>query len=273
MNRLAKYAVLQARPSRDRHEIVTVGLVILRAGVWDVRVLPNSHKLLGLNPHFPPYGLANIQRTVSSLLIGVETFEQARVRLAKHGNDPALQSYVGQFLAASEAQYNSRVSELMRLLVVPPEVKLSMPARPVVSRLRSRLRNHFKAKGLLAGQPEDIGNNKIVEHYPVVAEQGLFAEFAFKNGALNITETIDFDVQRIPRKVLEAQAKTLILSEAAKRFGRGTKRYVIVSGSHRKEAMPSVNLLRDHAEEVFEMSSSEDMSTYFDLILEATLPH
>jgi hypothetical protein len=82
---------------------------------------------------------------------------------------------------------------------------------------------------------------------------------------MNITETVDFSVQKIAPKVLEAQAKTLILSAAAKEFGANTKRYVIVSGSYLKQAMPSINLLRDQAE-VFESSSSQDMTRYHDLI-------
>lgn len=265
MNHLANYSVLQARPSRDRHEIVTVGLAILRDGNWDVRVLPTPNKILGLNPRFPSIGLINIQRVVSALLEGADGFEVARARLARHGGDPTLQPYVGQFLAEDDAHYESKVSELMRVFVLPEEPARLPSSKPKTNRLRTRLKNHFRSHGLLATGEEDIGQHKVVERFPIVAEQGLYAEFALKNGVMNITETIDFSVQNVQRKILEAQAKTLILSEAVKQFGADTKRYVVVSGSYLRQTMPTVNLLNDHAR-VFELSSTEDMATYFDLI-------
>lgn len=272
MNNLAKYSVLQARPSRDRYELVTVGLVIQAAGQWDVRILPDPSKVFALNPSFPPSGLINIQKTIAALLHGVETFDGARSRLARHGNDPGLQNFVGQFQANDEEQYENRISELMKLLVLPPEInRVAAPKAPGISRLRTRLRNHFKSQGLLGSGPEDIGNHKVVERFPINAEQGLFAEFALKNGAMNITETVDFDVKQIPRKIIEAQAKSLILSAAAKEFGTDTKRYVIVSGSNLRQAIPSINLLHDQAEDVFEVSSEADMIRYTDLIQTAAM--
>lgn len=272
MNNLAKYSVLQARPSRDRYELVTVGLVVRMAEKWDVRILPDPSKVFALNPAFPPSGLVNIQRTISSLLKGAESFDAARSRLARHGNDPGIQSFVGQFLANDEEQYENRISELMKLLVLPPVPdRGAVPKKLGVSRLRTRLRNHFRSQGLLGTDLNDIGNHKIVERFPINVEQGLYAEFALKNGAMNVTETVDFDVKQIPRKILEAQAKSLILSAAKKEFGAGTKRYVIVSGSNLKQAMPSINLLHDQAEDVFEVSSEADMIRYSDLIQRAAL--
>lgn len=272
MNNLANYSVLQVRPSRDRYEIVTVGLVIRNAGAWDVRILPDPAKVIALNPSFPSSGLVNIQKTILALLQGSDTFDMARSKLARHGNDPGLQSFVGQFQANDDDQYESRISELMKLLVLPPLASRTATAKtPGVSRLRTRLRNHFKLQGLLGSGPDDIDNHKIVERYPINAEQGLFAEFALKNGAMNITETVDFDVKQIPRKIIEAQAKSLILSAAAKEFGRNTKRYVIVSGSNLRQAIPSINLLQDQAEQVFEVTSQDDMRRYSDLIQTAAL--
>jgi hypothetical protein len=271
MSILAKYSVLQARPSRDRHEIVTVGLVMSRNDEWDVRILPEPSKILALNPAFPASGLVNIQRMISALLEGAENFEVARARLARHGNDPALQPHVGQFLAEEDDEYERKISELMKFLVLPPNAQKPLVRKQVkANRLRTRLKDRFRAQGLLAKTADEIGEHKVVEHYPINAERGLFAEFALRNGVMHITETVDFTVQKMPRKVLEAQAKTLILSEAAKEFGAGTKRNVIVSGSYLRQAIPSINLLSDHAE-LFEMSSEADMARYFDIIEEAAL--
>jgi hypothetical protein len=275
MNDLAFYSVLQAFPSRDRHELVAVGLVILRDGAWDVRMLPSPEKLLALNPFFPTSGLVNIRKTVIAMLEGASNFEVARARFSRYGNDPGLQPFVGQFQAIDDAQYESRVSLIMQRLVLPPELTKSVEVKAKVqSRLRIKLRRQFKNEGLFSNNVEDIGNHKVVGPYPIIAEQGLFAEFALKNGAMHITETIDFDVQKgsLRSKSLEAQAKTLILSAATKQFGQDTKRYIIISGSQRKHAKPSINLL-DEQGDVFAVESSEDMGRYFELIHSAASAH
>ena len=258
--------MLQARPSRDRHEIVTVGLVIFKDGNWDVRILPDPSKVLALNPVFPASGLVNIQRMISALLDGAEDFNIARARLAKHGNDPALQPHVGQFLVEDNDAYERKVTDLMRFLILPPNVDKPLVRKQVrANRLRTRLKDRFRAQGLLAKTVDEIAEHKVVEHFPINADQGLYAEFALRNGVMNITETVDFTVQNLPRKIMEAQAKTLILSEAAKQFGGNTKRNVIVSGSYLRQAFPTMNLLSDHAE-LFEMSNEQDMARYFDMI-------
>jgi hypothetical protein len=267
MNDLAFYSVLQAFPSRDRHECVTVGLVIFREGKWDVRVLPDPRKLLTLNPAFPMSGLVNIQKTVLGILEGAQSFEVARARLSRYGNDPSMQPFVGQFQAVDDSQYEDRIAALMKRLVLPVEPVRTAGAKARQSRLRTKLRNQFKHQGLFSADPRDLENHKIVGQYPIVAEQGLYAEFALKNGAMHITETIDFDVQSgsLRSKVLEAQAKTLVLSAAADHFGEDTRRYVVISGSNRKHAQPSIKLLGDQGD-IFAVESREEMDRYFDLM-------
>lgn len=274
MNQLAFYSVLYASPSRDRHELVTVGLVILREGKWDVRMLSDPSKILALNPLFPAAGIANIQKTILSILNGAENFQMARARLSRYGNDPSLHPFVGQFQAVENSQYEEKITGLMKRLILPVELPKSVEAKPRQRRLRTKLRNQFKKQGLFSTNPDDIEDHKIVGQYPIVADQGLFAEFALKNGAMHVTETIDFDVQSssLRTKVLEAQAKTLVLASATEHFGPSTHRYVVISGSNRKHAQPSIKLLGDHAD-IFAVESTEEMGRYFDLIDAAVAHH
>lgn len=267
MNSLIRYSILQICPSRDRQELVNVGLVAQKGNEWDVRVLPNPKKILALNPGFRPSGLVNIQKSIQSLLAGAENFEVARQRFAKQGNDPKLHSFVGQFQALDAEEYEEKISGFMKLLVLPPSISKPRPALRR-TRLSVSIRNKFKEFGILGGKQEDIQNHKVVEHFPVSPNKGLYAEFALRNGVMNFTETIDFDVQDVSRKIVEAQAKALVLSQAREHFGNNTKSYVIVSGKNRFEARESLNLLRDSAR-VFEMQNPSEMTEYFGLITSA----
>jgi hypothetical protein len=237
--------------------------------------MPDAKKMLALNPAFPTSGLVNIQKTVKGILSDAPSLDVARARLAKYGNDPGLHSFVGQFQAIDDSQYESKVLGLLRRLVLPIEPPRVLESRQKPqSRLRTRLRAQFKNQGLFSVNPEDISNHKVVGQYPINVEQGLYAEFALQNGAMHVTETIDFDVQSssLRAKVMEAQAKTFVLDAAADHFGRDTRRYVVVSGSYRKHAQPSVRLLEDHGV-LFAVESEQDMGRYFDLIQAAVAAH
>jgi hypothetical protein len=270
MNYLAHYSVIELLPNPERREVVNVGILVRHQDKWDVRVTSTTDKVQALNPRFPEGGLVSIAMTLQSLLKAAPTLAAAKAFLDKLGGNPGLQEFVGQFPANDRAEYENEIDWLLSELVTPP----TLPRDPVVKvapehRLRTKLRTHFKRKHLL-GKRDEINEHKIVEKFPIEAAKGLFAEFALKNGCMHITETVDFDVSESSErnKRMEAQAKTLILSAARTHLGDNTKTYVVISGSNRKAAQPSISLLEDYAE-VFALESADDMSTYFNKIYAA----
>lgn len=130
------------------------------------------------------------------------------------------------------------------------------------------MRDHFKAGGLWSRKHEDINNHRVVEQYPVSLENGIVADFALRNGVMHITETIDFEIQSLIGKRVEAQAKTLVLSESLKVFGDMTKTYVVASGTSRPDAKQSVKLLGEYAD-VFALESPTDMRRYVEAMTSA----
>lgn len=268
MTEIANYCVIEIHPNPERMEVVTVGLLIRARGKWDIRVLPDLNKLLALNPFFPANGIIQMAKTLKAMLFEFDSFDDVRFFLARIGGSPGLQRFVGQFSSCDENTYNEEINWLLSELVIPPKLpnELIVPSE-AHNRLRTRLRKQFKNRNLLASRDEKIDDHKIVESFPISANQGLFAEFALKNSVMHITETVDFDVSQNSKrhKVLEAQAKTLILSAAKQHLGKDTKTYVVVAGSNRSIALPSINLLSDYAD-VFALESSADMEIYFEKI-------
>lgn len=271
MSALAQYSLIDFRPHVDRNEIITIGLLIRFDGEWDVRLLPDESKVLALNPLYPAGGLTAVAITLNTILETTRTFSEARILLESLGGSPGLQRFIGQFPAENEHQYEMEVAWLLAEMVVPPlkegESRARIAAEP---RLKTKLRNHFRQQQILARSKDQINDHKVVEKFPIGEGKGLFAEFALKNSCMHITETVDFDVSLSSNrnKRLEAQAKTLILSAAKTHLGNATKTYVIVAGSNRTVAKPSINLLEDYAE-VFALESADDMNSYFDKIYAA----
>lgn len=265
MNQLAQYSVVQLRPIADREEVINIGILIRRAGQWDVRLLPDASKVLTLNPLYPTEGMTAIAVTLTTLVRGLDTFTSAHRLLDELGGSPGLQKFIGQFPAEDSQQYESEIAWIMAELVEIPVPKSDGRVRfAVEQRLRTKLRNHFRSLHLLARSKDQIHDHKVVENFPIEEGKGLFAEFALKNTCMHITETVDFDVglSNNRNKRLEAQAKTLILSAAKSRLGASTKTYVVVSGSNRHVAKTSISLLQDYAD-VFALESSDDMNEYF----------
>nr|WP_314606834.1 DUF3037 domain-containing protein [uncultured Janthinobacterium sp.] len=270
MNSLANYSVIELLPNSERREVVNVGILVRHAGKWDIRVASDASKVQALNPMFPDGGLVSIAVTLQSLLRATQSLQEARQYLSRAGSNPRLQEFVGQFPANDPTEYEKEINWLLSELITPP----TLPASAIVKvapehRLRTKLRTHFKRKHLL-GKQDEINAHKIVEKYPIEATKGLYAEFALKNGGMHITETVDFDVSESSERTkrLEAQAKTLILSAAKTLLGDKTKTYVVISGSNRRVAKPSISLLEDYAE-VFALESATDMDSYFKKIYAA----
>jgi len=210
------------------------------------------------------YQLTNLMaKGLSSLPELRHTLEGVRLGLLLH-------PFVGVFSFESHDEYQEQVRAVLGESVNPPSLA-SGNAAPITRRrnvVRRKLRDHFRARGLWSRNDEDIDNHRVVEHFPIAPAYGLIADFALKNGVMHVTETIDFEVQSLKGKRIEAQAKTLVLTEAVKVFGPDTRRYVVAAGSSQSEVQSSIALLRENAE-VFALESAEEMTRYVDRMASA----
>lgn len=266
MIKLAKYGIIQLTPNPERHELVNVGLLIHSANGWDIRLLADIGKLQHLSPNFPPTGMQSLEAMLRSYIGNLNSIEEFKATFSKIGGTCKLQEYIGQFGAETEQQYSKEVAWLFDELVAPQAFKKSVTARSEVqSRLKTKLRKVFQTRDWIGKELSDIEHHKIVEKFPIAANQGLYAEFAMKNGVMHVTETVDFNVKESSKraKEIEAQAKTLIISAAKKHLGNDTRTYVIVSGAHRLAAGSSINLLKDHNAEVFSAEDPVEMAKYY----------
>lgn len=267
---VAQYSLLLVTPTIDRLDTVVAGVVVRHPAGWDVRVAASAAKMKAIDPTFPDSRLLQTIELANAMAEGVSSLQELRVSLEGSRLGLLLHSFVGVFSYDSQEEYQAQVRAVLCESVNPP-LLCSGNAAPITRRrnvVRRKLRNHFRALGLWSRNDEDIKNHRVVEHFPVAPAYGLIADFALKNGVMHITETIDFEVQSLKGKRMEAQAKALVLTEALKVFGADTRRYVVAAGTSQGEVRASVALLRDNAE-VFALESAEQMTDYVDKMASA----
>lgn len=267
---VANYSLLLINPMVERLDSVVVGAVFRRSTGWDVRVASDTRKMKAVNPSFPESRLIQTHNLISeyaSTADDVETLRQYFVG-AKFGI--LLDEFIGSFSFESEDDYQRQVNAVLAESVNPPTISM-VRAAPVSRRrdvVRRKLRDQFQNAGLWSRKAGDIERHRVVEQYPISKSHGVIADFALKNSVMHITETIDFEIQNLKSKKLEAQAKTLVLSEAKKVFGVDTKCYVVAAGSANPDIKQSVLLLSDYAD-IYALESHTEMTAYLDKISQA----
>lgn len=269
---IARYSLLLMNPTIDRLDTVVAGVVFQKPSGWDVRLAENAQKMKAINPSFPDTRLVQTSALTYQLagqagdLVHLQRcFEGAKLGVA-------VDRFVGSFTFSDEADYQQQVRAVLAESVNPPSFAQANAA-PISRRrnvVRRKLRDHFKARGLWSRNDQDISKHRVVEQFPISAEHGVVADFALRNSVMHITETIDFEIQSIRGRRLEAQAKTLVLSEAVRVFGANTRRYVVAAGMANPDVKQSVSLLTEYGE-IFALESSTDMTRYVDAIATAAM--
>jgi hypothetical protein len=264
---VAQYSLLLINPTVDRLDSVVIGAVFLRAGVWDVRVASSAAKMKAIDPTFPDSRLIETSRLTFELASHVRSLRELQESYTSARLGVLVDSFVGSFTFADEDEYQRQVSAVLAESVNPPSFG-SANAAPITRRrnvVRRKLRDHFRGLGVWSRKHQDIDQHRVVEQFPISATHGVVADFALRNGVMHITEAIDFEVQSLTAKRVEAQAKTFVLTEAERVFGPNTRRYVVAAGTANEDVRQSVLLLADHAE-VFALESVADMRAYADQI-------
>lgn len=269
---VAHYSLLLINPTIDRLDTVVAGVAVLHPGGWDVRVAANAAKMKAIDPTFPDSRLIQTSELTRSMAQGLSSLPELRQRLEGTRLGLLVDHFVGAFTFETPSEYQDQVRSILGESVNPLSLSAGNAA-PITRRrnvVRRKLRDHFRARGLWSRNDQDIERHRVVEHFPISAVHGVIADFALKNSVMHITETIDFGIQSLRGKRLEAQAKTFVLTEAVKVFGANTRRYVVAAGTSQEEVQSSVALLREHAQ-VFALESADDMTVYVDQIASAAL--
>ncbi|HUZ34215.1 MAG TPA: DUF3037 domain-containing protein [Xanthobacteraceae bacterium] len=266
MERTYNYFVVRYVPDPARGERVNIGLVIEGAPI-DVRITRNLRKATAIDARRTVEEVLSLEDDIRSWVGKESDFSAVQKSLSHFG--PVTTSEVA-WLKCSPSDYEAQVNRLMDELVSPP----SAPHKAAVrGRLHTEVRRLFQKTRLLGEKVEDIERHLIVSHFPVSESENLFADFALKNGALHLTETVDFRVNEAQvrrEKFYEIGLKTLIMLRSKERF-EDSHRYLLYAARAHDEQLiqPHLNLISRYTDQMYNYASRQDRSAYVDKIMVA----
>ncbi|GAB0149551.1 DUF3037 domain-containing protein [Marichromatium gracile] len=262
-----KYAVIRVVPDTRRGETVNIGVVVFRPAGLDVRLLPSLHKVRALDPRFDEQMLRDYPPYFSALIEGIERPEQQHQVLANLGSIRL--SALGEFHLEQGQDYEQQVQSILSDLVKPP---LKHKRVEPVTRLETVIRQQFEVLQLLAKQEDDIDRGMVVPKYPIEGHGNLYVDFALRKERWIVTETIDFSGSPSTLRGAKFKAsalKALTLDAAARKLKGETVPLVVYQAATDEilEAVqPSIDLLSDYAQQLYNYADADERAAYFDRI-------
>lgn len=261
------YSLIRVVPDRRRGEWANVGVCVFLADRLDIRLHRNTSKLRALAPSL---NLSFLDELPALWERAAEALQSAEDRQAMLARMPLAHASPLAAFTASPDRYEAELASIYQDLVVPPvavEVRNSEP------RLVTTLKRHFLDSRLLGKDADDINRHLVVQHFPIDAAAGLFADFALKNGVLRFTETIDFRVSGDTvrnAKFGQAAVKAITLDKASSLHPKSIPSVVYACSDRTRELIqPSLNLLSGYAQRVYDAGNREDMADYMDMMQSA----
>jgi Protein of unknown function (DUF3037) len=186
MEHTYRFFIIRYAPDPERGEQVNIGLVI-EGAPHVVRVSRDLRKAVAIDARRDAHEVAALEGHIRGWIAKTTNFDEAREALRFFA--PVTVSDFGWF-QSTKTDFDTAVDNLMRELVTPP----TKPPAKLRSRLNSGMRALLHKNRVFSTDPEDIHRHKVIANYPISPRENLFADFALRNGALQLSQTVDFRV-------------------------------------------------------------------------------
>lgn len=271
MNLNFPFVLLRAASGPPRDESINVGLVAWpRPGEPDVRLHAQPARLRALHPN-----LARIawndwpQQLQTALRDGGQDTDTQRALLALLAQPLVADRQTGTVSAAAGQEDTAIVNLMQHLVHAPASTLPRAPTAQRTSRLVREVRDWLRAAKLYSTRAEDLARGRVVGGYPVSAAADLYADFALKNGAVHVIETLDLrEVEHLtPSLRGQAALKGITLDEARERLDG--KRIALVQASNYTVARPAIGLLGRYADQLWNLGESADRQAFAGFVAKA----
>ena len=265
------YLLLRAVPDDVRGEALNVGMVVLAGSEVHVRVSAEGWRLKALHPNL---GDLDLDQWAEDLQAELELLpsEDARIFMtgAMKGAIQAPDAPCSLFIEGPD-ELTARVDELMsRLVALPARAFKAEPTAPVIhrSKLQSQLKAWFRTSRVYSSNVSDLSRGKIVPNYPILADGDLYADFALKNGAIHVIETMDLrGIERLNKALRgEAGFKSVLLDQARLVLSSDARRIAVVSADNYATVRPLIAMVERYTDDLIYMESPEDRQRLADFV-------
>jgi hypothetical protein len=237
-----KFAVVRLAPDETRDERINVGVVVMSNDGLDVRISRRLDRARALSAAID---IEMLRESIENLRGVDEQLREARTDeagrfawLSRMG--PLALSPPGTFSAEDAAAYETRIESIFKAMV-DPEPPLAR-AHQKRSNLVAQIKKAFKDARVLAAKDETIDSHRVIRS--LILDEGLVADFALKNGAMHIIETVDAsgDESSPRRAVSEIAVSGLVLERARMTYGVQTVTRIVYSASPALEKVAAPSL-------------------------------
>jgi len=263
----AKFSVIRHQPYLHRSEHVNIGVVVfLEDGSVRVRMAGNLRKLKSFDPSADIETVRDQEAALQNMLN--EVAPEKRDTVASMLGPWRLDGMSGSLTYHDSDSLERAISWALYQTCEPITSRRYFERRPQ-SRLLMDLKKTFSVYGWLAHEPKQISQKLIVHKYPLLAEEGLVADFAVRSEKLRVMETLDMRHVSNPNlKRTEGIAKAMVLSVANSLDD--TMACSIVAGSQTDYAKEVTKLLSRISSRFYVYESTQDMNELFRDISNAT---
>ena len=205
-----EFRIIRYEPDARRGERVNIGLLVMVGEKAEVHLLKNMSKALALSPQ--------VGFSVSLQADLADMFTD----LAKDSGLEKVES-IGEFSLSAAGAFFCEKNRL------PMEIEAAMnrlvnPARRPsahegTTRLHTEIKRQFKSDKVLATDPSQITDHKVVAGWGFPGDEELSADFAYKNGAWNIMQVLDYRASTpvaAAKKIKEVSLKAIAMDQAKK---------------------------------------------------------
>ena len=265
------YFVLRAVPDQVRGESLNVGIVAFLEKEVRVFVGTDHWRLRALHPNFGILDISKWAQELESELQTLPSNEARRFFLSVVGGPITIDEEPGQLITDTLTSLDDLIQALLKRLVSTPEKTFSLPGISAIaprSKLNFQLKNWFRRSRIFSPKISDLNKGKVVAGYPVSADEDLFADFALKNGAVHIIETMDLRGVDRPTKSLKGEAgwKSVLLDQAGKVLSPDTKRVAVISADDYSAFRPLIRMMERYADDLISMESATDRQRLADFV-------
>ena len=267
-----EFRIIRYEPDARRGERVNIGLLVSDGKRLQVHLLKNLGKALALSPQvrFPLALQAELADTFNDL--------------ARHGGMAAIQdmepftlSPCGRLYCAPD-ELPAQIEAAMRRLVNPARRPSSHEG---TTRLHTEIKRQFKQDGVLASDPREITDHKVVADFEFPGDEELAADFAFKNGAWHLTQVLDYRTSSMgaaAKKIKEVSLKAIAMDQAKKEPERllgdslqvKTMAVVWVPDELTDVVAPQLDILGDYCQKLYRFHNQREQVQYFELMKNLT---
>ncbi len=264
------FTFLRARPDTARGEQLNIGLVAFFPSGPSVRLEVPSWRLRALHPNFDLVDWNEWGMELEVALLGLESTEQRWLWLKGGLGSVVADASMGRIQGTSEKDVHRLIDELIDKMVRVPERTLAIQSgnQKIRTKLHSQLRTWFRASQIFSSRVSDLSNHKVVPSYPVDAADDLYADFALRNGAIHIIETLDFrGVDRLNKAVRgEASVTAILFDQARTLLTVDCKRIAVTAADDYGVVKPLIGLINKYADDVIALESSNDRQRLADFV-------